>query len=538
MRGSKRTSRIAAYVASGALVVSGTVLAVTPAEAAEHDPVGVTQGADWLESQLNDGIVHNDDFDFDDIGLTADFAIAFSEMVGHEETVTEIVEAIEPRAESEWYTSTYEGVTTTYAGSIAKALVLAQEAGSDPTSFGGENLVTQLENRTAGSAPIAGRIENLNDDFGDANVIGQAYAAHGLAVASSSEASAATNFLLQQQCPAGGFRLDFTEDKTAAGQSCTDDTQAQIDVTAIAVLQLASQAGTGSVATAINKAKARLVSQQNDNGSWVGGPTTDVPNANSTGLAALALGEGATLERSEEAAQWLRAHQATDYDTCDKLQNDIGAVAYDDAGLAAGRSNGITAAKQDEWRRASSQAVPALAYLPEDTTPSAPVLTGPSGYLKAGSRRSLTTKGVAAGDQLCLTGPGAAVQGTATGSTKLLAVDLPGGTGTRTYTVRDSWGHSDTASVKVLGPKTLVVNRTKSRVKRSGWVTARVGGLASQEPARIFYKGNLVRSGKATTAGWFSASFRVGRELGAQRIAGHGQFSDFRRGATTVRVVR
>ena len=48
MRGSTRTSRIAAYVASGALVVSGTVLAATPAEAATHDPIGVNQGATWL----------------------------------------------------------------------------------------------------------------------------------------------------------------------------------------------------------------------------------------------------------------------------------------------------------------------------------------------------------------------------------------------------------------------------------------------------------------------------------------------------------
>ena len=38
MRGTTRTSRIAAYVASGALVVSGTILAATPAEAATYDP--------------------------------------------------------------------------------------------------------------------------------------------------------------------------------------------------------------------------------------------------------------------------------------------------------------------------------------------------------------------------------------------------------------------------------------------------------------------------------------------------------------------
>ena len=99
-------------------------------------------------------------------------------------------------------------------------------------------------------------------------------------------------------------------------------------------------------------------------------------------------------------------------------------------------------------------------------------------------------------------------------------------------------GHSDTAAVKVLGPKTLPIYKTKSRVKRSGWVTARIGGLASQESAKIYYKGNLVRSGKATTGGVFSASFRVGRSLGMKRIVGYGQFGDIRRGATTVRVVR
>ena len=115
---------------------------------------------------------------------------------------------------------------------------------------------------------------------------------------------------------------------------------------------------------------------------------------------------------------------------------------------------------------------------------------------------------------------------------------LPAGTATRTYTVRDSCGHTDTGAVKVLGPKTLPVYKTKSRVKRSGWVTARIGGLASQEAAKIYYKGNLVRSGKATTAGVFSASFRVGRSLGLKRITGHGQFGDIRRGSTTVRVVR
>ena len=65
-------------------------------------------------------------------------------------------------------------------------------------------------NRTAGSAPIAGRIENLNDDFGDANVIGQAYAAHGLAVASSARRrpppTSCSSSSAQRRLPAGLHR--------------------------------------------------------------------------------------------------------------------------------------------------------------------------------------------------------------------------------------------------------------------------------------------------------------------------------------------
>ncbi len=157
MRGNaRRASRIAAYVASGALAISGaitsTILAVTPADAATHDPIGVNKGATWLQGQLTNGIVHNNQFNFDDIGLTVDFALALDAIGGRDAAVDDIVETVEPRARGEWYTSTFEGVTTTYSGSVAKALVLAQETGSDPTSFGGRNLVSTLEARTASAA--------------------------------------------------------------------------------------------------------------------------------------------------------------------------------------------------------------------------------------------------------------------------------------------------------------------------------------------------------------------------------------------------
>ena len=63
MRGSTRTSRIAAYVASGVLVVSGTVLAATPAEAAPHDPVGMqTRAPTGSPASCTNGLVHDPDF--------------------------------------------------------------------------------------------------------------------------------------------------------------------------------------------------------------------------------------------------------------------------------------------------------------------------------------------------------------------------------------------------------------------------------------------------------------------------------------------
>jgi hypothetical protein len=538
MRGPiRRASRFAAYAASASLAISGTLLAVTPAGAAPTPtPAAETQGAAWLQGQLTNGVLHNAQYDFDDIALSADFAYALDAVGGHGAAVDSILDAIEPRAHDEWYTSTFNNVTTTYGGSIAKLLVLVQQTGGTPISFGGQNLVSLLDAQVATAAPIAGRVQNTNDSFGDANTIGQAYAAHGLTTASSSNAAAATAFLLKQQCSSGYFRLSFTADKTAIGQSCVNGTDApDTDATAIAVLQLQSQSTDGTVSAAITSAQTWLAAQQKTDGSFGGGTSTEASNANSTGLAALALG---STPASAKAAQWIRAHQATYYDDCDKLAAQRGAVAYGDAALAAGRSGGITTATADQFRRASAQAVPALVYLPADTTPAAPVLTGPGSYLKAGTRQVLTTSGVGSGDQLCLTGTGAALQGTATGPTWRSTVTLPAGTANRVYAVRDAEGHADTATLKVLGAKTLPIVTSKYKVKKKRYVTAMITGLVPSEWARIYYKGAFVRSGHATSTGKFVATFKVGKAKGKKSITGFGFFTDIRRGATTIKVVR
>jgi hypothetical protein len=543
MRGSTRTSRIAAYAASAALAVSGTILAVSPAQAVAHDPIGEEQAASWLARQVTGGLVPGQ-FGGPDVGLSIDTALSLRNAGNHSGTVAAITNTIEDDGTS-YLESAYEYLGKNYvnraANATAKAMALFQTLTPARTTIGTINVQSRLESLTASSAPIDGRLTDFSTEDGVpdnqdyANTLGQAFAAFALTKAGSSRATDVVAFLLEQQCPNGGFRLSFNPDRAAVDQSCTNNASAETDATAIALQQLNQIPTTGAITAAKASARAFLLGVQKSDGSWGGGAGTEASNANSTGLAAIALGD---TTASEAAARWLRAHQATDYDACDKLAGQRGAIAYDTAGLTAGRSGGIAAGDADQWRRATAQALNALAYLPLDTTPSVPVLSAPGGYLKTGTRQILTTTGVAAGDQLCLTGVGAAVQGVATTGTWGKAVTLPAGTFTRVYTVRDSFGHADTAAVKVLGRKTLTVTKSKFRVKRKRYVTAMVSGLAPAEWSRIFYKGRLVRSGKATSTGRFLVTFKVGRAKGKKAIVGYGQFTDIRRGATTIKVVR
>jgi len=165
-------------------------------------------------------------------------------------------------------------------------------------------------------------------------------------------------------------------------------------------------------------------------------------------------------------------------------------------------------------------------------------MTGSTGYLKAGSRTTLTVTGLHAGDQLCLRGSGTKAQQTSTGSQTSYTVTLASGTADREYIVRDGDGHYDKTTLKVLGNKTLSLGRSATRVKRSGYLTVTVRGLASGEATLVTYAGRTVRSTKASTSGTVTARFAVGRSLGTKTVRAYGQFSDIRRGSTTFTVVR
>ena len=342
--------RSLAALSAAALVLTLGATAPASASPATQAP---TRAAGWLEAQLTDGLIHNDQYDFDDYGLSADTAFGLKALGGHADTVRQVRRALAPHVD-DW--TTYG--TDVYAGSVAKALVLTEISNGDPHDFGGVDLVTRLNHRVSTTAPYRGRVEDKgSSDY--ANTIGQAFAARGLAVAKSARADAAIRFLLQQQCSQGFFRLNFA-DKSAAKQGCDAGTRAQsapdTDATALAVIQLkAVPHKSTAVKRAIVDAVGWLTRRQAANGSFGGGTTTEEANTNSTGLAGWALAATGQCHAAVDAAGWVRKWQVTD-----EVAGERGGIAYDRAGFKAAKADGITTETRDQWRRATAQAAPAL----------------------------------------------------------------------------------------------------------------------------------------------------------------------------------
>jgi hypothetical protein len=435
-----RITRPLAAVAAVATVATMLTTAPTaPAGAASpYDPRPAKSGAGWLAGQLDDGLVHNEQFDFDDIGLSIDVALGLDAAGKKPKVAKAITKAVAKNLGS--YTGFGESV---FAGALAKAAVLALVRDKDPRSFGGADLVAQLEDRVATVAPIAGRIEDAydpDDEFGGdfANVVGQTYAARALALAGSAKARAVTAFLLQQQCAQGYFRQFFTSDKTRPDQSCQGAPRAErgasTDATALAVLALQDVKGAKAKA-AVKKAVAWLLDRQHVSGAFTDtGKNFGTANANSTGLAGWALGESGAAKPAARAATFVRWLQVPGTNPCSGgLAKQAGAISYDDDAYAIAQSEGITKKTSDQWRRASSQALPVLRWAPRaegDFSVSAPR------RVPAGERFTIRITGAAAGERVCISEPGVRSEFPAgTTSTIRVSFAVPEGDSSRTYTV-------------------------------------------------------------------------------------------------------
>ena len=359
-----RSLRPVAALAAGALLT--TLLTTGLAGPAQADRAD--DGATWLEGQLTGSLVHNDQFDFDDYGLTLDFGFGLKAIGGHGDTVRAIRDAMAENVASYTTGADFGAPGDRYAGAIAKLASYALTSGGDARDFGGADLIRQLNARVAGDRPIVGRIQDKSD-FGDnANTIGQSFAARALARAESRKARAAIRFLLKQQCDAGFFRLNLAT-LEAEKQSCDAAPAVKrapdTDATALAVLNLRAMPRSyrdAEVKGAVLAASRWLKKRQKDNGSLGGGTSTEGSNANSTGLAAWALGDAGICRPAARAARWVRDLQVVDA-TGTSLEGEDGAIAYDAAGYAAGEDGGISDSERDQWRRATAQAAPGLTYL-------------------------------------------------------------------------------------------------------------------------------------------------------------------------------
>lgn len=322
---------------------------------AEPAPDGSSAAASWLVTQLEDGLMHSEEFDSPDVGLTIDVLLALDSVEGFDTEAETVVAAVESAVGGY-----IEFDDDHYSAATAKALVAAIEADADPRSFGGFDLVERLESMvTTESGAGQGRLADASSTGDFANTIGQAFAVRGLAEVGSELADEVTGYLLQQQCADGYFRLNFNDESDNADQTCdgaTDETAApDPDATAFAIIAL-EDVDADEAAEAAKRAAAWLAEQQGEDGSFTGGESTDAPNANSAGLAAQALAEADRHNAAQRAGQWVKGLQLTE-------GADAGAVAYDTASFEAATEGEIESQAVDQWRRATPQAVHALAEL-------------------------------------------------------------------------------------------------------------------------------------------------------------------------------
>ncbi|WP_210502614.1 prenyltransferase/squalene oxidase repeat-containing protein [Nocardioides xinjiangensis] len=373
-----------ATVALTSAVLGAGVLTAAPASAepspalrsaralANTDSTPSTIAAQWLAGELTNGLMtgpYGPDF-----GLTIDTGMALSTVAGQGSTVTAINNALEPRIGE--YVG--DGTKESYAGALAKAAAFARTAKRNPTSYGGINLITRLEERTADvpadpaaqpqAAAFAGRIFDKSEFGNYANVVGQSYAVRALTLANSTEAGAARDSLLKQQCPSGWFRLNFAK-ADVPNQSCTEGvagSEADPDATSLAVINLVESGDKSpAVQAALAKAGTWLAARQRGSGAIRGGAGTAEINTNSTAIGGYALGLLKKRDAALKAALWVRKNQPVDKYKCrTALTKDTGAVAYRKDRVNGAKTSGIPADARDEWRRATSQAILGLQFAP------------------------------------------------------------------------------------------------------------------------------------------------------------------------------
>jgi hypothetical protein len=235
------------------------------------------------------------------------------------------------------YTEDTCGTTTTYyPGSLSKALVVAEAQGRNVRSFGGQDLVAELQHEETAHGSDAGLFADPDTTCGFQSPITQAYALIGLSGtgrAADGPDGRAIGWLTQQQCADGGYEGSDRDPSTACKHSDED-----VDTTGFVVQALAAVRGRHGAATTEHRAVKWLVAEQKTSGGF-GQPPTG-PNANSTAVAVQAL-LAVSDDRAARAGQtWLARRQ----EGCSAAANRRGSIDYQSSYVAG--STQLTATAQ------------------------------------------------------------------------------------------------------------------------------------------------------------------------------------------------
>lgn len=284
------------------------LLALVPAGSAAAAPGtpttsnGIAAAAGWLTTQFANGshlpAPDGDHFDeyfggqsYPNYGENADVIFGLAAAKSGAAKVHVALDYLEHNVDA--YADISKAQGGPFDGSLGKLALAAIVAGTDPTHFGGYNLLHELQTDeckvVSKACPVVGQALNIYASISEAFVL-LAEARAGGAYAPDSDA---VTYFDSLQCTSGGF----TDGTTRCGSGAAD-----IDSTSYAIMALTAL-GSGQSA-ARESAVTWLKHQEKAGGYWV---SQGIPNVNSTGLAAAALA-GAGVDVTS-ARKWLRAQQ-------------------------------------------------------------------------------------------------------------------------------------------------------------------------------------------------------------------------------------
>lgn len=316
----------------------------------------------WLEAQLeaNGWTFDGQTPGVTDWGITIDAVLALAAAGRSDSPAVAAVMAQVSANVTPYVTWAPQHPDVRVAGAFAKELLVATVQGATVTDFGGWDLDAELRALMVADGTWSGRFADHNPTFptaDESNGFSQALAILGLARTAGGVPESATQFLLAQQCPGGGFRLSYLTTR-----ACTSSADADADATALATQALLVVDRTQAVKVALDGATRWMLDlQEPATGAFRGTGLLPEPNTNGTGLMAQAVRAVGQTGAADRAATWITSLQLTEANGGSAAARlDAGAIAPNPGlfePLTTPDTTGIPDNQRQLWHRSTSQAV-------------------------------------------------------------------------------------------------------------------------------------------------------------------------------------